>query len=439
MNRFFLILLSIYFLGLNKVLAQLNNNFVQGIVVFANGDTVQAEIKQVREDRFSKSITIIRSGSEQQEKFTPKEIKYFRFNDEEYVTRIVDGKEYFLRRIIDGEVSLYELSYRKKKGGKYEIKTRYFVEKISSNRWAEITAKTFKTEMSNFFDDHRTLAGKIETRYYTFREKEAVVEEYNEWIKQGKPGNTWRIEDGNFTRPENEYNEKEKAEISETQKYNANIYGSRWGIDIPLIASYGFVTYPEQLNAYVITQSNGFGYDVGIGARVNIFPTLTFRTGLHFWNKRFHSYFPAYDPNDNPPQTYLVDEYGTIHYAGIYAIAAYEGSNVVLGGGFTFSFWNLYRADYRIKNSGGSLVGGDMNVEQSILASRFKNQFDFNLHFGYKFSLLNNQLHIKPIFQYTMPMVPLFEFSSNLPLEMSISGYLIQLGIITDIGFKVKG
>lgn len=432
-------ILSVYFIGQCTILAQSSNDFVEGIVVFANGDTIQAAIKQVREDRFSKSITIIRSGSEQQEKFSPKEVVYFRWGEEEYESKIVDGKDYFLRKIIEGEASLFELSYREKKGGKYEIKTRYFVEKKSSNSWAEITAKTFKTAMSNFFNDYRTLAGKIETRYYTFKEKEAIVEEYNEWVKQGKPGNTWRIEDGNFTRPENEYKEKDKAEISETKKYNAHIYGSRWGIDIPLIASYGFVTYPEQLNAYVITQSNGFGYDVGIGARVNVFPTLIFRTGLHFWNKRFHSYFPAYNPNDNPPQTYLVDEYGTIHYAGIYAIAAYEASNVVIGGGFNFSFWNVYRADYRIKNSGGSLVGGDENVGQSILASRFKNQFDFNLHFGYKFSLFNNQLHIKPIFQYTMPMVPLFEFSNNLPLGMSISGYLIQLGIITDIGFKVKG
>ncbi|MCX7743621.1 MAG: hypothetical protein N2167_03550 [Flavobacteriales bacterium] len=418
--------------------AQINDDFQRGVVVLANGDTIQADIKQVREDRFSKSITIIRLGSNEQEKLSPKEVSYFRFGEEEYVTKVVDGKEYFLRRIIHGEASLYEFSFREKKGGKYQIITRYFVEKRTSKQWAEITAKTFKNEMSNFFSDYKSLADKITDRYYTYKEKEAVVEDYNEWVKQGKPGNTWRIEDGNFTRPENEYKEKEKVINRESRKYNSGIYGSRWGIDIPLFASYGFVSYPEQLNAAVITKSNGFGYDVGIGARVNALPTLTIRAGLHFWNKRFHSYFLAYDPNDNPPQTYQVDEFGTIHYAGIYAIADYEVNNVVVGGGFTFSFWNMYRADFRIKNSNGSLVGGDENVEESILANRFNHQFDFILHFGYKFNLLNNQLKIKPMFQYIMPMVPLFEFSNPSLQGMSVTGYLVQLGIITDIGFKVK-
>lgn len=438
MVRYAWILCSLFFWQV-QVFAQSSDDFMQGFVVLTSGDTIQAEIKQVREDRFSKSITIIRSGSNQQEKLLPKDVTYFRFGEEEYVTKAIDGKDYFLRRIIQGEASLYEFSFRKKKGGKYEVTSRYFVEKKSTGQWVEVSTKTFRNDMSNFFSDYRALAGKIENRYYTYKEKEAVVEDYNEWVKQGKPGNTWRIEDGNFTRPENEYKEKEKAEVQEPAKYNAVIYGSRWGIDVPLLASYGFVSYPEQLNAAVITKSNGFGYDVGIGARVNVLPTLTLRAGLHFWNKRFHSYYLAYDPNDNPPQTYQVDEYGNIHYAGLYAIADYEASNVVVGGGFTFSFWNMYRADFRIKNTNGSLVGGDENVGQSILASRFNNQFDFIMHFGYKFNLLNNQLKIKPIFQYTMPMVPLFEFSNTSLQGMSVSGYLIQLGIITDIGFKVKG
>lgn len=438
MVRYAWILCSIFFWHV-QVFAQSADDFMQGMVVLTSGDTIQAEIKQVREDRFSKSITIIRSGSNQQEKLSPKDVTYFRFGEEEYVTKAVDGKDYFLRRIIQGEASLFEFSYREKKGGKYEITARYFVEKKSTGQWAEVTNKTFRTEISKFFSDYRSLAGKIENRYYTYKEKEAVVEDYNEWVKQGKPGNTWRIEDGNFTRPENEYKEKDKTEVREPKKYNAGMYGSRWGIDVPLFASYGFVSYPEQLNVAVITKSNGFGYDVGIGARVNVLPTLTLRAGLHFWNKRFHSYYLAYDPNDSPPQTYQVDEYGTIHYAGLYALADYEVSNLVVGGGFTFSFWNIYRADFRIKNSNGNLVGGDENVDQSILASRFNNQFDFIMHFGYKFNLLNNQLKIKPMFQYTMPMVPLLEFSNTSLQGMSLSGYLIQLGIIADIGFKVKG
>ncbi len=112
------------------------------------------------------------------------------------------AKSIFFEELYMEKPAFMNSAFEKKKGGKYQIITRYFVEKRASKQWAEMTPKTFKIEMSNFFSDYRSLAGKITDRYYTYKEKEAVVEDYNEWVKQGKPGNTWRIEDGNFTRPE---------------------------------------------------------------------------------------------------------------------------------------------------------------------------------------------------------------------------------------------
>lgn len=416
--------------------SQSHDDYLPAVLVNANGDTIHGEIKVVRDDRFSKSIMFYRNGSDLQEKFSPKDIRYFRFEDQEYVSRNIDGKDYFVKRVIGGELSLYEYAFREKKGTKSEAAYRYFVDKQSTNEWVEISSKNFKISISPLIADHSTLFQKIEDKYYSFKEKEAVVEEYNEWLKQGRPGNTWQIKDGNFTRPEQEY--QPKIQTKPIKKFNPTLYGSRWGIEIPLYATYGFVSYPEQLNSAIITTSNGFGYDIGIGARYTAMPSLTLHAGFHFWDKRFHSYYLAVDPNQNPPQTYNVDEYGTIHYMGMYATTDYEVSNVVVGGGFAFSFWNTYRADYRIKNTSGSIVNDDSNVDQSILTDKFNNQFDFIIHFGYKFSLFKKQLKLKPMFQYTMPMIHLFEFSDNTLKNFGISGFLLQLGLTVDIGFKVK-
>lgn len=416
--------------------AQANDDYVPAVLVTINGDSIHGLIKTVRDDRFSKSISFYRNGSDTQEKFSPKEIRYFRFEDQEYLSRLIDGKEYFVRQIISGDLSLFEYAYRTKKGNKSQTDYRYFIEKKSTSQWAELSFKNFRNPVLPMIEDYPALTKKVDDKYYTFKEKEAVVEEYNEWTKQGKPGNTWRIEDGNFTRPEKEY--IPKPQTKEPRKYNSQLHGSRLGIEFPLYASYGFVSYPEQLNVVIITTSNGFGYDVGTGVRFNALPSLSLHAGIHFWNKRFHSYYLAYDSNQNPPQTYNVDEYGTIHYMGMYATADYEVSNVVVGGGFIFSFWNMYRADYRIKNSSGAVINNDSNVSQSILTDKFNNQFDFTMHFGYKFSLFNKQLKLKPTFRYTMPMLHLFEFSDPSLKSYGLSGFLLQLGITADIGFKVK-
>ncbi|MCZ2443793.1 MAG: hypothetical protein LC101_08485 [Flavobacteriales bacterium] len=124
--------------------SQSHDDYLPAVLVNVNGDTIHGEIKVVRDDRFSKSIMFYRNGSDLQEKFSPKDIRYFRFEDQEYVSRNIDGKDYFVKRVIGGELSLYEYAFREKKGTKSEAAYRYFVDKQSTNEWVEISSKILK-------------------------------------------------------------------------------------------------------------------------------------------------------------------------------------------------------------------------------------------------------------------------------------------------------
>lgn len=433
------VVLSLFLLlSYTSVSAQVNMDLYQpATIVTAAGETLHVQIRKVSPDKMAKSITILSEDSMETKKLTAKELVSVQIGDEIYVTQPYDGKKYLMNRVIDGTASLYELTLKEKKGNKSELVTRYFAEKKEENRFVEVTKKDFRKTMTAFVSDYEELARKVDDKYYTYTEKEAVIEDYNEWVKQGKPGKVWRKEDGNFTRPEKEYNNETNNQ--RPPKIRREYENHRWGIDIPLMGTYCFANYPDILNyAGVITKNGGFGYAVGLGARFDATPSIILRGGLMFRQKGFTSFYQAYDPDTN---LYNVEETGTIHYGGIYLMAHYESRSLILGGGFDFSFFNIYRGKYRITDMNGNIHNGNQDESQSIIApDGFNMQFDFTFNMGYKINLMEDRLRLKPVFQYTIPLVTMFDVDipSTPPQQAGISGFLIQVGIIADIGFKKK-
>jgi hypothetical protein len=188
----------------------------------------------------------------------------------------------------------------------------------------------------------------------------------------------------------------------------------------------------------VQTKNGGFGYNFGAGARFDITPSILVRTGFTVRNKRFDAYYQAYDPDTN---LYNVNETGNINYFGLYAMLHYESRNLILGGGFDLSFANIYSAKYRITDMGGNIHGGNEDESQSIIAPNgFNVQFDLTFNFGYKINIASDRVRLKPVFQYSIPLVTLFDLNlpTSPPTQAGVSGYLVQLGMIVDVGFKKK-
>ncbi len=96
---------------------------------------------------------------------------------------------------------------------------------------------------------------------------EAVTEEYNDWVKAAKPKN-----DERFARKPS----GPKLVNNKPKDDNSN----RVGLEVPIFATYNFVSYPTALNQLYTTKTIGFGFDVGIGARCLV-RGLTLRT----WRK----------------------------------------------------------------------------------------------------------------------------------------------------------
>ncbi len=439
------------FLAFTTPFLQAQTDLINGTVVTTAGETLSVKIKPAKVDKLAKGISVYNDTTEEYTKLTSKDISYFKYESSEYFAKPVDGKLVFMERIMDGAARLYTYTYKEDKGNKTIEVVDYYVEKKEDGKFKLMTKKTFKNDMADFYADDVALAEKIQTAYYTYDEKEATVEDYNDWVAQGKPGKTWTQQNGNYTQRNDNTNDNNNSNNNNRNNRFTNpnsIYdGSKFGIDIPLMVDYSMVNSDQLVTQVgVKNTSNGFGYNLGIGLRWQVSKTFFWRNGLTFRMKRFHSNYAAQDTAGN---SYLVDEYGNLHYFGMYSALHMEFSNFILGGGLDFSFANVYRADYSIKNGSGQVVNSDQNQPTSIIASNnnknnFNMQLDMSLMLGYKFRLANGALNIKPIFQYTLPLVSLFDVPisgigvPSFNNRTGVYGYLISLGVIIDIGFPPK-
>ena len=453
MNRKLIFFLFLFF----PVFVQAQSELINGTIVKLSGETLTVKIKPASDDKLAKGISIYNDTTEEFTKLSGKDIKYFKYENTEYFAKPVDGKPVFMEREIDGPATLYSYHYKEEKGNKKVEVIDYYVEKKESGDIKLMSKKTFKSDMADFYSDNEALAQKINGAYYTFDEKEATVEEYNDWVAQGKPGKTWTKENGNYTKENGQDKTNDESNyVRSKERVSNTVYdGSRFAIDIPLMANYSLISSdPLVAQMGVRNTSGGFGYTVGAGLRWQLNKSMFWRNGAIFKMKRYHSYYGiTYEDQNGQNQAGTADEYGNLHYMGFYSNLNMEFGNFILGAGFDLSGVLAYRGDYSLKDNSGSefykgAVYNSQGQEYSVVASQngknnFNVQFDLNLTLGYKIRIAEGAVNLKPVFTYTVPVVPMFELSqTGIPIGplmgTGVNGFIINLGLIVDISFPKK-
>ncbi len=403
-------------------------------MVTNGGDTTHAQIKSINDERISGGVTIVdeKGGTT---RLNAKSIQYMKIigTNEEYFSRNnSENKPVLMRLVLKGEIGLFEYQYREKSGNKYKIINEYFVEKPKDEKFSAFTRKNYKDIVNDWMKDAESLVLKVNDKYYTYDDKEAIVEEYNNWLKNGKPGKTWTREEGNFTLPQNTYSHIETPKPPKPA-YDPDLYGSRFGLELPIFVNYSIINYPDQLNNVVRSKSGGFGYYVGAGVRMNAGKKFSFRLGINFKMKRYASEYIVFNTTDS--MQYLASERGDFNLMGTYFGFSYDTRNFFIGALLDVSYYN--HQNYRYELS--SLTGVPLPAfkdNKSILAEKIKTQADLSIMFGYKFALFNNQLNLKPTFMYSFPLSKLFNVQGTNGL--GLNAYLVQLGLTIDVGFRKK-
>lgn len=437
-------------MGFTALNAQVTiDDFVPGKIVLSNGDTLNVRIKPDREDRLSRQVQVWDSQSNGAKRYQPKDLKYYTFDKAEYFTlKDEEGKSVFMEANVKGEASLYGYTYREE-SGKKEVVTDFYIKKIGGGLIKVPTQPgRFKTDMAVYFADYPQLAEKIENKQYGYYDMEAVTEEYNAWVKAGKPKNRPAIAQGE--------DKEDGPKLVRNKPVEEK--GSRVGLDLPFFATYNFVSSPSALNSLYTTKTIGFGFDLGVGARIRLIRGLNMRLGVNFRDKGMRVTsnslaIQVQDQNGNVFNDVLtLNEKGRIYYPGIYMNLGQEWSHFHVGGGFNLSFYSFYRGDYTItsqnfpaqlnesvENSKGSFIVHKLTDAEGR-GKNFNAQFDVHFSVGGRFKIGDNVI-LKPTISYSVPMVALYNSGISVQgslssTELNVSGYQLKFGLITDIGFK---
>lgn len=420
-------------------------DFDPGVIVLSNGDTLQVRIKPDREEKMARQIQVWDPQNNGPKRYLPKDLKYFSVNKENYYSlKDEEGKSVFMEQKVDGSAKLYGYSYREEKGKK-EVVTDFYIKKEGGGLIKVPTQPSkFKSDMALYFSDFPQLSEKIANRQYGYYDMEAVTEEYNDWVKAGKPKNDERFA-GEPSGP--------KLVNNKPKEDNSN----RVGLEVPLFATYNFVSYPTALNQLYTTKTIGFGFDVGIGARFRLVRGLTLRTGVNMRDKGMkvssdNLQVQVQDQNGNTYTDILkLREEGRMYYPGIYLNLGQEWQYFHVGGGFNLSFYSFYRGKYSLESqnfpqlnetvdrSKVSFLVHDLTDSEGR-GKNFNMQFDINFTVGGRFKI-GEYITLKPTLMYSIPMVPLYNSGVSVQgafstTELNVSGYQLKFGLITDIGFK---
>jgi len=441
-----IILITLLLVASSSIYAQVKiEDFDPGTIVLSNGDTLSVQIRDDRDEKMSRQVQVWDPQNNAPKRYQPKDLKFFTVNKVNYYSLKNDeGRGVFMEAKIEGEATLYGYTYREEKGKK-DIVTDFYIKKKGGGLIKVPTQNgKFKTDMALYFSDFPQLSEKIANKQYSYSDMEAVTEEYNEWVKLGKP-----------KRDERFAAEKPGPKLVNNKPQEDK--GARVGIDIPIFATYNFISYPSILNQLYTTRTIGFGFDVGLGARFRLVRGLTLRAGINIRDKGMkistdNLPIQVTDQNGNLyPDALKVREQGRMYYPGIYLNLGQEWSHWHVGGGFNLSFYSFYRGKYSLESanypqlnetvdkSKGSFIVHDLNNSDGR-DKNFNTQFDIHFSVGGRFKV-GDFVILKPTLTYAIPMIPLYNsgqtvqgaFSTN---ELNVSGYQLKIGLITDIGFK---
>ena len=417
---------------------------IEAIAVSVAGDTLSVLVKPDRAERLSSYIQVFDPATQTFKRRTTKDFKYFKIGNDEYVAKKgMEGYQVFMQVIVQGEVSMYRHTYRRKKGSGYKTEEQDYYEKKNQGLFPIPQGAKFREAVASYFAEHPEIPGKIRSRQYSEANSEDIALEYNDWTKAGKP----RIGPSLTTGP---------MLVQDVFESNA----PNLAVELAAFATHNFVNYPNLLNDLYRSDNPGFGYDVGLGFKVRIKRGLIFRAGFNFRNKGYKATGENVKVgiiDDTTGSLYLLsfNEKAQLNYPGFFFNFGHEWKYFFISGGLNLSPFSFYRGDYNyaIYTTLGQLVASrqEKNVGYSYLVHElistpkeprnFNFQTDVQFSFGGNFSVSKN-LALKPCIQYSVPLIPLYysnqyvNAGTSQQQMLNVSGYQLKLGLIAEFGLK---
>jgi hypothetical protein len=160
-----------------------------GYIINANGDTLKGQVKyNAKNDLSLFDAVSFQTNATDKKSYRPNKIKEFAFDENVFVSRMIDDKAVFVKRLSNGAVNLYQYKTEQYFMNAIHTYIDYYMEKSGSTELIHIKESKFKKQLSEVMGDNEELIKDIHEKKYDYDKIVDIFEQYNNKPKEGNKG-----------------------------------------------------------------------------------------------------------------------------------------------------------------------------------------------------------------------------------------------------------
>jgi hypothetical protein len=165
-----------------KATAQIK--YCKGYVLLLTGDTLKGEIKKNVKKEFDNFNRAAYRASEGAviKTFKADKCKEYCIEGVTFVSRNIDGEQVFVKRLVQGNVNLYEAQIEVLQMNELKVKSDYYMEK-EAGEFVKIKSGKFKKQITDAMGDNEEIVKGLEEKKYDY---DNIVELFNTYNKSAR-------------------------------------------------------------------------------------------------------------------------------------------------------------------------------------------------------------------------------------------------------------
>lgn len=159
-----------------------------GYIITAKGDTLKGQIKfNPKNDLLLYDAITFQTSAADKKSYRANKIKEYSFDGNVFVSRMIDGKPVFVKRLSAGAVNLYEYKAEEFFMNNIHVRVDYYMEKLGDSEFMHIRESKYKKQLAEALSDDQDLIRDIQEKKYDYENIVDIFEQYNK-NKEDKKG-----------------------------------------------------------------------------------------------------------------------------------------------------------------------------------------------------------------------------------------------------------
>ncbi len=164
------------------------STLAKGYIINNSGDTLKGLIKyNPKNDKGLFESVSFQANDNEKKAYHANKLKEFSVDGSTFVSRKIDDKQVFIKRLSAGAINLYQYKTEELIMNSIHTYIDYYMEKPGSAELVKIKESKFKKQISELMSDDKNLIKEVEEKKYDYGKIVELFEQYNK-NKEGTKG-----------------------------------------------------------------------------------------------------------------------------------------------------------------------------------------------------------------------------------------------------------